>query len=32
MKSGNDPVLEIYTLNIKIDMGWFMEYLYCLCC
>ena len=23
MKSGNDPVLEIYTLNIKIDMGWF---------
>ena len=23
MKSGNNPVLEIYTLNIKIDMGWF---------
>jgi phospho-N-acetylmuramoyl-pentapeptide-transferase len=23
MKSGNDPTLEIYTLNIKIDMGWF---------
>lgn len=23
IKSGNDPVLEIYTLNIKINMGWF---------
>ena len=23
MKSGNSPILEIYTLNIKIDMGWF---------
>lgn len=23
MKGGNDPYLEIYTLNIKIDMGWF---------
>ena len=22
MKSGNSPTLEIYTLNIKIDMGW----------
>lgn len=23
LKGGGDPVLEIYTLNIKIDMGWF---------
>lgn len=23
MKSGNTPTLEIYTLNIKINMGWF---------
>jgi phospho-N-acetylmuramoyl-pentapeptide-transferase len=23
MKGGGDPSLEIYTLNIKIDMGWF---------
>lgn len=23
MKGGGDPTLEIYTLNIKIDMGWF---------
>ena len=23
MKSGNDPVLYIYTLGIKINMGWF---------
>lgn len=23
MKGGNDPLLEIYTLNIKINMGWF---------
>lgn len=23
MKTGNDPVVYIYTLNIKIDMGWF---------
>lgn len=23
MKSGNDPVIDIYTLNIKINMGWF---------
>lgn len=23
MNSGHDPVLEIYTLNIKINMGWF---------
>lgn len=23
IKTGNDPVLEIYTLNIKINMGWF---------
>lgn len=23
MKSGNEPVLEIYTLNIKLNMGWF---------
>jgi len=23
MKSGNTPALEIYTLNVKIDMGWF---------
>lgn len=23
MKSGNEPLLEIYTLNIKINMGWF---------
>lgn len=23
MKTGNSPILEIYTLNIKINMGWF---------
>ena len=23
MKSGNEPLLEIYTLNIKLDLGWF---------
>ena len=23
MKGGNEPLLEIYTLNIKINMGWF---------
>ncbi len=23
MNSGNEPLLEIYTLNIKINMGWF---------
>lgn len=23
MRSGNDPILHIYTLGIKIDMGWF---------
>ena len=23
MKAGNEPTLEIYTLNINIDMGWF---------
>ena len=23
MKSGNEPLLEIYTLNIKLNMGWF---------
>lgn len=23
MKSGNEPLLEIYTLNVKLDLGWF---------
>lgn len=23
MKSGNEPLLEIYTLNINLDLGWF---------
>ena len=23
MKTGNEPLLEIYTLNIKLDLGWF---------
>lgn len=23
MKSGNEPLLEIYTLNIRLDLGWF---------
>ena len=26
MKSGNEPALEIFTLNIKIDMGWFFGF------
>ena len=26
MKSGNAPVLEIYTLNIKLNMGWFFGF------
>ena len=26
MKSGNTPILEIYTLNIKLNMGWFFGF------